>query len=191
MPYANRESWLEAANVALRNEFESIGYPLPNVLVSVGFPFGGRSGKLKRIGECHDATSNAGNVAQIFISPTLEDPIEVLETLVHEDVHAAVGNKCGHRGPFRTAALAIGLTGKMTATVAGDALRERLQKLSEVLGPLPHFKLDPSGRKKQGTRMLKAECTFCEYAVRLTRKMIDAHGCPICPGCEDRMEEAS
>jgi len=189
--HSNRDSWLEAAVKELRPDFAAIGFPLPaEIRTSVGFPFGGRGGKLKTIGQCWDAQFIDDKVTQIYISPTLGDPVEILAVLVHELVHAAVGCACGHRGAFRKAALAAGLEGKMTATTAGDALKARLQKLAADLGTLPHCKLDPSGRKKQGTRMLKAECEPCEYAVRLTRKMIDNHGCPICPSCGEQMVES-
>jgi hypothetical protein len=116
--------------------------------------------------------------------------VEILATLCHELVHHAVGCACGHRGAFRKTALAIGLEGKMTATTAGEGLAERLQEIADLLGDLPHSKLNPSARKKQGTRMLKAECVPCAYIVRLTRKMIETHGCPICPTCGDQMAES-
>ena len=189
-----RDQWFAAALKGLKPLFADIGYPLTAevIRISAGFPSkGARSLKSRRIGECWDATAIADGVCQIYISPVLVDPVRVLGVLVHELVHAAVGCKCGHKGPFRKAALAAGLTGKMTATDEGPALVERLTALSATLGPYPHAALDPSNKKKQGTRMLKAACESCDYIVRLTRKMIDLHGCPICPSCQETMVEES
>ena len=196
-----RDQWFAAALKGLRPLFADIGYPLTAevIRISAGFPSkGARSLKSRRIGECWDATYIADGVCQIYISPVLVDPVKVLGVLVHELVHAAVGCKCGHKGPFRKAALAAGLTGKMTATDEGPELVERLTALSATLGPYPHAALDPSNKKKQGTRMLKAICPCaynssppCDFIVRLTRKMIDQHGCPICPSCEETMVEES
>ena len=185
--HATRDEWLAGAIASLRTDFSAIGHPIPETMrASIGFPSkGARPSSNQRIGECWGKA-----IPQVYVSPVLADPIRILDVLVHELVHAAVGCECGHKGPFRKAALAIGLEGKMTATVAGEALSARLAKLADSLGVLPHEALDLSTRKKQGTRMLKAECADCEYIVRLTRKMIDAHGCPICPGCEEPMNEA-
>ncbi len=36
--------------------------------------------------------------------------------LLHEMIHAAVGIDAGHKGPFKRAAIAVGLAGPMTAT---------------------------------------------------------------------------
>ena len=189
--YATRDEWLAAATEGLRADFEAARSPIPEkIRSSFGFPHGGGGGKRKTIGQHWDAKQIGDGIGQIYISPTLDDPIEILATLVHELVHAAVGSECGHKGEFKRSAQAIGLVGKMTATTAGETLTARLSALADDLGPLPHSKLTPNSRKKQGTRMLKAECVPCEYIVRLTRKMIDQHGCPICPACLDQMIES-
>ena len=189
-----RDEWFTAAlegDDGLRADFEKAGYPLTQaeIRVSTGFPSrGARSRQSQRIGECWDSTAISDGICQIYISPVLEDPTRVLGVLVHELVHAAVGCKHGHTGPFRKAALALGLTGKMTATTEGPELRDRLTDLSARLGPYPHSALDATRRKTQSTRMLKAECVPCGYIVRLSRKMIDRLGYPICPGCAVQME---
>jgi hypothetical protein len=119
----------------------------------------------------------------------------VLATLVHELVHASVGTECGHKGPFRTLALALGLAGKMTATVAGPELLALLGALALELGPYPHARIDLTSRPKQGTRLVKVACTQgCEtegkpYVVRMTRLHLDNLGAPVCPGCREHMEE--
>lgn len=184
-----RDEWLAAAVADLRSDFKKAGAPLPKqVRVSVGFPSqGARPSAKQRIGECWDGNGIGDKITQIYISPVLDDPATALGILVHELVHAAVGNACGHKGPFRKVALKVGLEGKMTSTSEGPELTARLKALARKIGKFPHSKLNLQGRKKQTTRMLKSECVGCEFIVRLSQKMIDLHGHPICPSCEGRM----
>jgi hypothetical protein len=83
-------------------------------------------------------------------------------------------------GRFAKVAKAFGLEGKMTATVAGAELTERLNALVEQLGEYPHALLKESG-KKQSTRMIKCECYSCGYIARTSSKWIEQAGAPICP----------
>ena len=186
-----REGWLDDAVMRLRPAFTRNGVTLPeSVKVSVGFPSKHSTGaRLVALGQCWDASASADGVAQVFISPLLDEPVQVLAVLVHELVHAAVGCECGHKAPFKRAALAMGLEGKMTATVAGPALTVTLTAMAEALGEFPHAKLTPGAAdKKQTTRMLRVTCSECDYLCRLTRKMLDTLGAPICPGCGERMK---
>ncbi|MFB7185218.1 hypothetical protein ACFCZT_07840 [Streptomyces sp. NPDC056230] len=133
-PVATREEWLHRAIEALRPRYEQVGMPLPERLhVSVGF-----ASKMQRIGECWARRMSADGVNHIFISPELNEASEVLGTLVHELIHAADDCKNGHKGPFRKAAVALGLEGKMTATIAGKALAAQLRSLAAEIGPYPH-----------------------------------------------------
>lgn len=190
----NREQWLNKANIPIRNWFKEINFPLPaHTRISCGFA-GGRGGG-KFIGQCWAPEASNDRATEMFVSPVLEDPVTVLATLIHEDVHAAVGLACKHRVAFKRCAVAIGLEGKMTATVAGEALTKRIKGLLKVLPPYPHAALNlaMSPVKKQGTRMLKAECR-CGYTVRITRKWLDEVGAPHCPNhgemeVEDQGEE--
>ena len=186
-----REHWLDSAVTALRPDFVAAGFPLSAtaIKVSVGFPSSRATANTSRsIGQCFDRAA-ADGIPQLFVSPVLDNPTRVLDVLVHELIHAAVGCKCGHTGAFRRAALALGLKGKMTATTAGEALTARLTALAADLGAYPHAALSLAGQRKQTTRLLKAECVPCGYVVRLSRLMITAHGCPICPSCHSSMME--
>ncbi|MEG7677046.1 hypothetical protein U2060_15005, partial [Listeria monocytogenes] len=82
----------------------------------------------------------------------------------------------GHGPKFRALATAIGLEGKMTATVPGEALRATLAEIIESVGPWPHAELRKGEAadkpKKQGTRMLKVQCPACDYTVRTTQTWI-------------------
>ncbi len=190
--FDTREEWLVAAVASLgKTVFADAGVELPPVRVSVGWP-GGRGKKENVIGQCWPTGLAADKKAQLFISPVLNDGARVLDVLAHELVHAADDCQNGHRAPFARIAKAIGLTGKMTATVASPELVEKLNALILELGIYPHAELAKSGGshepKKQGTRQLLAECAVGSgYKVRLTRKWIDELGAPICPCCEQRM----
>lgn len=187
----SREEWLGRMVDAFRPEFASHGYPLPErIRVSCGWPSrSALSGKVQRIGEAWSHRCSDDGAHETFLSPVLADPIDVGATLVHELVHHAVGVEHGHKGPFRTLALAVGLAGKMTATTAGDALRERLHAVAAELGPYPHAALNgASGKKKQTTRMLKVACDSCGCIVRMTRQWLDEVGAPTC-ACGGEMIE--
>lgn len=181
----NREQYLLHLTGVVRPWFEAHGSPIPtDVRVSCGWPsrraFRSQHGRV--IGECWPREASQDGHTEIFISPYLSDSIAVGAVLVHELVHAAVGVEHGHRAPYRRLALAIGLQGKMTATVAGPALVESLNGIVADLGSYPHARLDKTnaGIRKQSTRLVKVLCLRCEYTVRITRKWI-AVGFPTCP----------
>lgn len=178
-----REEWLLSALALVRRHIETTAQvTVPaTTRVSCGFP-GGRS-SAKAIGQCWSVESSADGSVEIFISPTQADPISVLAILVHEAIHAAVGVRHGHKAPFRKAALAAGLEGKMTATVASAGLKTTLQEWTEELGIYPHATLNIANLlgKKQSTRMVKCECNQCGYIARTTGKWIKTVGAPLCP----------
>lgn len=180
-----REAWLESAVIRLADKFREAGSPLPKVKVTCGWPSrGGTARKKRAIGQCWDKSSTVDKVAQIFISPVLDDikgPQGVLSTLVHELVHAAVGCAAGHKGDFQKVAKAVGLVKPWTATTAGPELLGYLDDVAEYLGTYPHGAIIPQEKgKTQTTRLLKAECA-CGYTVRITRKWVDEVGAPHCP----------
>lgn len=193
MPYAYREAWLAAAVEHFKPTFEAHSYPLQaQVRVTCGWPSRGGLARRKRvIGECWPTTYSEDGANEIFVSPILADPVEVAAVLVHELVHAAVTTP-GHREPFRSLALKMGLQGPMRSTTASSALRERLNVLSRRLGPYPHATLgtasddtmhaplDVPSWKPQGTRLLRCAYPSCGYIARITQRWI-AVGLPVCP----------
>lgn len=193
--FTTREEWLVAAVAALAPIFDEAGESIPAVKVSVGWP-GGRGRKNSVIGQCWHKDAAADSVAQIFVSPVLDDAARVLDVLAHEVIHAIDENASGHRGRFARIAKAIGLTGKMTATVAGEDLKARLDEIAADLGDYPHAALlnpgeGADGPKKQGTRMLKVECASGSgYKARMTRSWLDEYGAPFCPCHKEPMVEA-
>ena len=118
-----REQWLNRAVGFCRAHLaDRAQIDLPTaVRVSCGFP-GGRGSSRKTIGQCWPAELSADATREMFISPTLSVVREILATLLHECIHAALPANVGHKGPFKRAAIAAGLEGKMTATVASATL---------------------------------------------------------------------
>jgi hypothetical protein len=187
--YQTRESWLAALMQELAPLLEEVQpgstQGIENWRVSCGFPGGGSA--RKRIGECWSSSLSHDGRIEMFISPVLGDAISVDHVLLHEMIHAADGVKSGHRGPFAKMAKALGLVGKMTSTTPGPALRERLNSLTEKLGPYPHSALSLSGRKKQATRLVKCTCPECGYIIRTTDKWLD-QSLPMCQNGHDSVE---
>jgi hypothetical protein len=191
--YETREEWLNAAIDLLRPEFQKrAGIKLPkNLRISCGFTSAGRRGK--RIGECWSASSTTDEVHEMYISPVLDEPVRVLGVTVHECTHAGVGLEHGHKAPFRKAAKAMLLEGKMKATTEGEPFKKEFAGILAKLGEYPHGKLrtgTSSGPKKQATRLLKVHCPSCGYTTRITQKWIEV-GVPLCPNedCEQHGSE--
>ncbi len=179
--YRTREEWLEAMYLQhLRQHFSDNGHPMngQSIRFSCGFPKGGR-GKL--VGQCWSSSLSKDGTHEIFISPALDAPPEVTYTLAHELIHANVGLEAGHRQPFRTVALSIGLTGPMTATFPTAPLLLLITDWCQDLGDYPHAVLSDPFRTKQTTRMIKCTCPECGYLARVSRKWIEEAGPPRCP----------
>lgn len=185
---ATREAWLDSAVellIPLLGQAGAQNLSKRIIKVSVGFP--ARTIR-KTIGQCWATkASEDGKTSHLFISPLLDDAVKVLGVLAHELIHCDDDCESQHAGHFRKVATAFGLTGKMTATEVGEDLEPVLKDMLTELGDYPHVKLNlgAMGIKKQGTRMLKVECTEAEcecggYTVRTTQKWIEI-GMPKCP----------
>lgn len=173
-----REQWLEDLVAEIRPWFRG---ELPETLhLSTGFPSGGARGKA--IGECHGSALSEDDAPHIFVHPKVSGSLDAAAIMVHELIHAA-RPEAGHRKGFREVAVRLGLEGKMTATIAGPELINRLNKVIETIGEYPHAALTSTG-KKQSTRLIKCECPYCGYVVRVTAKWLD-NGEPFCGSCED------
>lgn len=185
--YKTREEWLLAAVSLMRPFFKTKGYEIPVVRVSCGWPsVRGLCAKKPVIGEAWSKYAASDEVPQIFISPWLdkpEDPYGILPTLLHETIHATVGNENGHNKVFGKCARVMGLEGKLTETFAGAELLKQCKKWHAELGAINHVKLNPLMRpkKKQSTRLIKCQCTASEYNLRITRKWLEEYGAPISP----------
>lgn len=181
MTAINREAWLSKAIKPLAKLIKTeSGLVVPETVnVSVGFP-GGRSFH-KVVGQCWSQKSGLGT-SQVFVSPLIRDPHEVLAIELHELIHAADDNKSKHAGDFRRAWRAVGFEGKPTQSKPGESLAQTLAGYADKLGPYPHGGMSPGevALKKQSTRMLKVECEDCGCIARMTAKWLDTIGAPTC-----------
>lgn len=180
--FKTREEWLAYVTNESRPAFKTAGFPIPKqVRFSIGFTSSGARGRA--IGECWTPKASADSHAEIFIKPTESVPDRVGGILWHELVHAAVGNEHGHKGDFKKAINALGFEGKATHALPSEAtMRKALRPILKRAGKLPHASLDTmvTTRKKQPTRLLKAQCPECGYVVRVTGKWLQEVGLPYC-----------
>lgn len=178
-----REQWLQNAVTALKPLFSAKGYSVPNCHVSCGFA----STDVKRghIGQCWSTKASADKVNQIFISPALSDSVAVLDTLMHELIHAVDDCKNKHGPVFKKMALKLGLKGPMRSAGAGPELKARLKELAESLGPYPHSKLSVPAKVVDRRPRLRAKCNECGFTVPMLKAFIH-YGPPICP--KDKIE---
>lgn len=187
MPFDTREAYLtEAAGLILDDLILPVseGLDRPPIRISVGWPKGSRGGKV--IAQCFKRAASTDGHNEIFVTPELDDPIQVMEALAHELVHAMDDTVSGHKGFFARVARSIGLEGKLTATYAGERLKAELAEYATLLGPYPHHAMDVAkGRKPQGTRLLKLECNGCGFVARASAKWINELPAEaLCPCCE-------
>lgn len=178
-----REAWLLFAVGHVAPIFAEAGYTVPRVRVSCAIPSTSRRGSA--VGQCWPTGRSDDGVNEIHISPIYADPVEVLDTLVHELVHAVDDCKNRHGAEFKKIALAIGLQGKMREASAGPALKGRLQTIAAALiadlGPYPHAKLSVGGVMYESARKpARAECPHCRFKVSMLRNHLKL-GPPICP----------
>ena len=184
----NRETWLQQAVLALEPIFSAVGYGIPPVKVSCGFA--ASSSPRTTLGQCWPRQRSREMVNEIFISPKIDDPVEVLDTLVHEICHAIEDCQSGHGADFQGIAQVVGLEGPARMAMAGPALKIRLMTICQKLGQYPHRALEfPPPRPSNASRS-KAKCPECGYEVTLLKKWAD-YGAPICPKDKVRMEEFS
>lgn len=189
----NREAWLTkvaaryiAPLIALHQEKVK---PLAAHRISVGWPKGSRGGKTaEAIGQCWPTHLSSDKHHEVFISPIL-GAFEAVEVLIHELVHVAAGLKCKHKGEFKRLGVALGLKGKMTATVASDELAKKIRAWIADMPEYPHGPMSHEGKKekeaKPGSRLVKVFCDSCEYTLRASQKWLDV-AVPLCPneGCD-------
>jgi len=191
--FTDREAWLtEAASLIIDDiltpiiDASAYGYERPPYRISVGFPKHSRGGK--SIAVCFTRAASSDGVNEVFINPEIDDPVEVLDKLTHELIHAFDDCESGHRNFFAHVARKAGLEGALTRTVAGDELRQTLQSYADLLGPFPHRKMQlDTTHKKQKTRMRRVSCSSpeCGFHFRTTAVQIAKLANPTtCPACQ-------
>jgi len=198
--YSSSEDWLRAATEMLRAFLAALDIYIPEkIRFSIAFTSRGKATGASQAktgvwpAECWPAAATDDGFCEIIIRADFDDRIEILGLLIHELIHAALGDG-KHGEAFREAALRVGLEGPMRKAMPGKVLRERLHALADELGRLPRSRLNfdrvtlaglpvADRPKKQSTRMLKAECREpgCGYTVRVAAKWIAEYGAPHCP----------
>jgi hypothetical protein len=183
--HITREAWLLAAVQLLRPLFAAKGFSVPPCQVSCGFASTGtRSG---HVGQCWSTKSASNELNQIFIAPTLKSSYEVLDTLVHELVHAVDNCENKHGKKFKKIALKMGMKGPMRSAEAGPELKVTLTSLLDTLGQYPHGHLKVGMRKAPRRDRPRAKCKHCGYQVPMLKKFL-TYGPPICPKDKVEME---
>ena len=180
----NREGWLTSVASVMEPLFTAKGFKIKRPYrLTCGWPVQfARSIKNRRIGECHNYTTSTGGVFEVFISPVLDKPLDVIGTVCHELIHVAVGTEVGHAGKFKQACKYLGMAGKPTSAMPGQALAEQLAKLVEPFGAYPHKAIKVETKPiKPGPKWLKLECV-CGCVVRIQEGHLEDHGSPVC-GC--------
>jgi hypothetical protein len=178
-----REAWLLFAVGHIAPIFNEAGYTVPRVRVACAIPATARRGSA--VGQCWPTTRSEDLVNEIYISPVHSDPVEVLDTLTHELVHAVDDCQHRHGKEFKEIALAVGLQGRMREASAGPQLRLRLQSIATLmtteLGTYPHARLSVGGALYESARKsARAECPRCRFKISMLRQYLTV-GPPICP----------
>jgi hypothetical protein len=185
-PTQTREAWLLHAVELLRPLFLAKHHSIPPQLqVSCGFASTGT--KAHHIGQCWSRQSSTNECNQIFISPALDDPIMVLDVLVHELVHAVDDCQHKHGKEFKKIALSLGMKGPMRSAGAGPELKKSLEALLPQLGPYPHGRLKVTHRKSVSKARARARCPECKYEVPMYKRFL-AFGPPLCPAHRVEMQ---
>ena len=184
----DREQWLTRAAHIIQDELITPNLPAGHQIqnpfrVSVGFPPRSRA-NTKTLAVCIKSTASADQHNEIFVTPAMDDSIEILASLVHELVHQADDCQSGHQNFFARVARRVGLEGKLTATHAGQELQQYLQTIVDDLGNIPHAKIDLSiAKKKQTTRLIKVQCVACDWNFRISNTQLNAMTDTTCLSC--------
>lgn len=183
--YDTREAWLHAFLDAASPLFAEHGFPLPdNIRISVSEPMASKRG-VGAIGKCYPPSMSASGHYEIFLNPVLEGEARIADVLTHEACHTVTSD--GHGKAFETIARAMGLEGKLTATVAGPQWFAWAQPILEALGPMPYASMSAAKRKVKKTYLLKLECPDCGWLARVTAKHAhDGMTCPV-PDCDGEL----
>lgn len=182
----NREGWLTELASMVKPLFRWV--KLPPHRLTCGWPsISGLSSKRRRVGECHGPRSSKGGVFELFVSPVLDDGLEVAGTVCHELAHVGAGIEAGHGKLFRRVCAVVGLTkGSPAQVMPGDALNETLRKLINKLGPYPHQAIVARVKPARMSQSVTFECV-CGFSCTASIKKVIAVGeYPMC-GCGEKM----
>lgn len=180
-----RESWLiEGTNLLKSKFFDKPVRALPEkIAVSCGIPMGSK----RAIGQCWDPVMSQDGTTHVFVCPSIDEPIQVLGTLLHELIHACLGVAEGHGKEFGRFAKSVGLQGKLTATFVKEdtELFKTLTGLSTQLGVYPHKAINKQGLMRLRPSRPKRVKLISEieegYSVSISEKVLEDFGMPTDP----------
>jgi hypothetical protein len=178
-----REEWLASAVELLRPVFAERGYAVPAKLrVSLGWPR-----QRNANASCFPPEASADKHVEVFVSPELDDPAQIVSSLTHELCHAAVGCEEGHRRVFTRCARDLDLVGQPSCMDGNGnpEWHEWADPLVAMLGAFPHAAIVLPERAVQSTRMKPRKCSACGFTFRAARAWIES-GELRCPrvGCD-------
>ncbi len=174
-----REEWL----TLVAKEIEPLFAPfdVKPYRATCGWPsVNGLGTKNRRIGECHSPKSTKAGVCELFISPTLDEPLDVAGCLTHELGHVVAGVEAKHGKDFVKVCKRVGLTnGKPRVVLPGPELSEKLRKIIEKVGHYPHVALVPLMKPKKASNSVSLECQ-CGCRCTMGIKWLEEVGKPTC-----------
>ena len=189
--YSTRKDWLTGAINELKPFFLLNGVSISDkIRVSCALPSNAKRTNFKSVGECFPSTNSADAHYEIFISPILDAPIKVTETLVAQLCRTA-------KGALNVTTLSYARVAEVMHILPAGTLSSPYKEVGhggeflaaytaiiDSLGIYPHAKVDVSTHKSQGTRMLLAKCPTCQCSIRMTAKWVyNAHGDVELPTC--------
>ena len=175
----NREQWL--TEIAFQVEPFFKGFKLRPYRVTCSWPSHGAFGNQRVVlGQCFSLEHSKAGVNEIFISPLMDKPLQVVGTLCHELAHVAAGPWANHGEGFLKVCRHVGITrGRARSIMPGDRLNGELNKQGEY----PHKAIVPVMKKVARSQgMLRLECQGCGCVCMISVKWLDEAGCPTC-GC--------
>jgi hypothetical protein len=109
--HRSADTWLHALHLQLRPLFKRHGYKLPPYFqFHVGWPKGRSALAEIHIGGQKEHRYDPEHPFTVFIRPTIDKPLEVAESLVHELIHAVLPPTLkGHPRAFQDACRRLGL----------------------------------------------------------------------------------
>lgn len=185
---ALREAWLRRGVEMFTRAWQAAGIAVPaDVQVSCSFPGGGSP--RARIGECWPRARSAAKVNEIFINPTLDSSLEVLDVLGHELLHAVDDCKSKHGSTFTKNSKRVGYSGGKHSAAKTDAAKALLASMHAALGDYPHGRIALSVKPvKPNAGLHKFSCKLgCGDVLYSTSRNVELFGAPSCRECGEPM----
>lgn len=123
----------------------------------------------------------------IHVNCTIKDPINIIEVLTHECIHA-FNDLRSHNKEFKYKATQVGFTKPFNKVNTSQALKDKCEIVYNIMkekyGDFPgkaivEKKKESKDGKKKGS--MTAFCPNCGYEVKVSRKMFDKYkGTPTC-----------